>query len=469
MSITSLPILFVFLPLSLAVYYLSGKKAREYVLLAVSLVFYCLCSPQYLILFILAVIATVIIARLISRAKRKSKKKTLLILGILLNSSLLVFYKFYGIGIKLITGFVSDQPETVSLVLPLGISFFTFKAISLLTDVYKGTVSLSPNPVHDALYLSFFSQVQAGPITRYGDLTGFEAFDRKVFTDSLFRLLSGFCKKILIADVLSKVTIEIFSATPENLSLSYAWLGSICFSLQLLFDFSGYSDMAVGISGLFGYRCMENFDYPYTTDSVSRFWRKWHISLGQWFRDYVYIPLGGSKNKNKWRVYLNLLAVWLLTGIWHGCTLNFVVWGLGYFVFISFERLTGLPGKIGNKFGKALYRVITLLFINFQWVIFNSKDLVSGLSLIRSMIVYSPNELADLRTLFLLRNYGFFILIAIVLCFPVVPWLNKKLKAKKNMHAIYKVIIALAVIFAFIWSLSFVAVGINNPFAYGNF
>ena len=462
---TTIPFIFLFLPLSLAIYYIAGNKAKEYVLLAVSLAFYSMFSLEYIALFVIEIVLTVTIGRLISRNKNTPSAKALLITGIVLNVVLLAFYKYFNS----VTGLFASGGEIPSIALPLGISFFTFKAISYLTDVYKGTAALTANPVHDALYLSFFPQVQAGPITRYSGLSRFDHVDGKLVIDGGFRFLIGFCKKILISNVLSKITVEVFAAPLESFSVSYAWIGSICFSLQLLFDFAGYSDMAIGISQMFGYHCIENFDYPYMTESVSKFWRRWHISLSQWFRDYIYIPMGGSRTKHKWQVYFNLLVVWVLTGIWHGSSWNFVIWGLGYFVAISFERLTGLPERFKHKWAKFIYRIFSLLFINFLWVIFNSDNIKSGLGFIKRMFVCPHNELTDLRTLFFLRNYGLFIVIAVILCFPLVPWLDKKLKGRKAAHIIFKAVTAAIVLFSFIWSLSFVIAGLNNPFAYGNF
>jgi alginate O-acetyltransferase complex protein AlgI len=466
MTMTSMLFLFLFLPAALAVYHLTGGSVKEYVLLAVSLVFYALCSPEYILLFVAAIAVTVTLGRLICRVKTKSAKRTLLILGIILNAGLLVYYKYSGFGLSIWGGLTSKEPLVKNTALPLGISFFTFKAISYLADVYKGTAALSRNPLHDALYLSFFPQVQSGPLSRYNDL---RTRDIKLFSEGVFRFLVGFCKKVLIADVLSKVTAEIFTAPPESTSMLYAWLGAICFSLQLLFDFAGYSDMAIGVSEMFGYKCPENFHYPYMTESVAGFWRRWHISLGAWFRDYVYIPLGGSRTREKWRVYFNLLAVWLLTGIWHGAAWNFVVWGLGYFLVIAFERLTGLPGRIRHPWGKTLYRFFTLLFINFQWVLFNAKDLSHGLSYLKTMFIGPLNALADSRALFLLKDYWFFILAAIILCFPLVPRLDKKLRSRKVLHTAFEAVLALTLLAGFAWAVSLVVAGLNNPFAYANF
>ena len=469
MSITSMLFLFLFLPLALAIYYISGSAIKEYVLLAISILFYSLCSVDYIALFMAAVIITVTIGRIISQSESKSVKRCLLIMGIIVNTGLLIYYKYSGFILSSWRCIPAAEVEQTGLALPLGISFFTFKAISYLTDVYKGIATLDKNPIHDALYLSFFPQVQSGPLSRYNELNKSSIINVQLFSDGVFRFLIGFCKKVLIANVLSRITTEIFTAPLENLSMLYAWMGSICYSLQLLFDFAGYSDMAIGITEMFGYHCKENFSYPYMTESVTAFWRRWHISLGQWFRDYIYIPLGGSRVRGKWRVYFNLLVVWVLTGIWHGAAWNFVVWGLGYFVVISFERLTNFPGKIKHKWGRAVYRILSLLFINFQWVLFNSKDLLSGLKYIKRMIVCHPNKLADFRTAFLLKDYCIFILAALFLCFPIVPWLDKKLQGSKVLHTLYEVTITLIVIFAFVWSVSFVVSGLNNPFAYANF
>lgn len=468
MTMTSLLFLFVFLPLSLAFYYFSSDSMKDYVLLAVSLLYYSICSIDYFFLFLLLIIITVTIGRAINRNQTKAKKG-LLILGIVINASILIYYKYRYLAFGFLESTFAFESLLKKMTLPLGISFFTFKAISYLTDVYKGTAILADNSVHDALYLSFFPQVQSGPLSRYNELTRQSGIDVHLFSDGVFRFLVGFCKKVLIANVLSKITVEIFNTPFENFSTLYAWMGSICYSFQLLFDFIGYSDMAIGITELFGYHCMENFNYPYMTESVTKFWRRWHISLGQWFRDYIYIPMGGSRTKTKWGVYLNLFVVWFLTGIWHGATWNFAVWGLGYFVVISFERYTNLPGRIKHKWGRAIYRVLTLLFINFQWVLFNSKDLLYGLEYIRRMIIYHPNELADLRVAFLLKDYKFFILAALLLCFPIVPWIQKMLGGKKTIQTIFEIVISLIVVASFIWSVSFVVAGLNNPFTYANF
>lgn len=290
-----------------------------------------------------------------------------------------------------------------------------------------------------------------------------------LFSDGVFRFLIGFNKKVLLANILANITTEVFSNSFDNFSSAYAWLGSICYSLQLFYDFAGYSDMAIGISEMFGYRCMENFKYPYTTESVSKFWRRWHISLSQWFRDYIYIPLGGARSPKRIRVYFNLFVVWLLTGIWHGSAWNFVFWGVGYFVLIAFEKATGLPDKLRTKVGKSIYRILTLIFINCQWVIFRASDLMTGLRFLKRMFIPTINGLADLRTMFLIKDYFAFILAAIILCVPIVPWIDEKLEKKKWAKYTYEIVIGILTVLLFVWGMSFVVSGQNNPFAYANF
>lgn len=227
--------------------------------------------------------------------------------------------------------------------------------------------------------------------------------------------------------------------------------------------------MAIGIGQMFGIQCPENFNYPYTTASVSEFWRRWHISLGTWFKEYIYFPLGGSRVKSKVKLYINLLAVWFLTGIWHGANWNFIAWGLFYFVLIAFEKTTGLPKNFRTKVMKIVYRLLTLLFINFQWVLFNSTDLYSGLRYIKHMLISPANALADRRALILCNEYGICVLAGIILAMPVIPWLKEKASKNKTASRVVGVVCAVALCGMFLWALSFVVAGQNNPFMYANF
>ena len=478
MSFTSMLFVFMFLPMALVLYYALGRKQlKDFVLLALSILFYAAGSYKYAALFIAVIVVIVSLGRLLGsgRIASVSGRRAILVLGIIICTGLLIYYKYTDFGISIYNGIFGKNVPGLGLALPLGISFFTFKAISYLADIYTGKIKLNKNPIHDALYLSFFAQVTSGPLSRYNDmvyppeLDGVKGGSLTLFSDGVYRFMLGFCKKVLLANVLANITSEVFSASAADFSTAYAWLGSICYSMELFYDFSGYSDMAIGLSQMFGYKCMENFNYPYMTESVAGFWRRWHISLSQWFRDYIYIPMGGSRNKSPYRVYLNLLVVWLLTGIWHGADWTFIAWGLGYFVMIAFERLTGLPKKIRSKGGKLFYRIFALLFINCDWILFKSENIGAGLSFIKKLFVCGANPAADARALFLLKDYGVFIIAGLLFCVPVIPFVERKLEGKSALKSAFDFIKIAAVAILFIWSISFIVAGQNNPFAYANF
>ncbi len=468
---------FMFLPAALLLYLMLGRWMKDYLLLALSILFYAAGSYKYAAFFAVIIIVIVALGRLMGSGAQKSDfaRKTMLVAGIVICVSLLIYYKYTDFGISIYNGILGKNVPGIGLALPLGISFFTFKAISYLADVYTGKAQLNKNPIHDALYLSFFAQVTSGPLSRYNDmlypseLEGEKGSDVTLFSDGVYRFMLGFSKKILLANVLANITSEVFSASTADFSTAYAWLGSICYSLELFYDFSGYSDMAIGMSEMFGYKCMENFNYPYLTESVAGFWRRWHISLSQWFRDYIYIPMGGSRNTNPYKVYLNLLVVWLLTGIWHGADWTFIAWGLGYFVMISFERLTGLPKRIKTKAGKTVYRIFTLFFVNCEWILFRSENISAGLAFIRSLIMCENNPAADARALFLIKDYSFFIVAGLLFCMPVIPLIEKRLESNHMLKSAFDTVKIVAVAMLFIWSVSFIVAGQNNPFAYANF
>ncbi len=338
--------------------------------------------------------------------------------------------------------------------------------------LYKGKIKKEEFSILTALvYLSFFGQISSGPIARYSSFVKRITFSKEernaLLSDGAVRFLKGFCKKVLLANVLSNIVVEVFDKT-GTLSTGLAWLGSICYSLQLYYDFSGYSDMAIGISNLFGYECPENFRYPYMTKSVSEFWRRWHITLGSWFRDYVYIPLGGSR-VGKARLYLNLFVVWILTGLWYGADWNFVAWGLGYFVLIAFEKASGLPEKIRSKPLQLLYRIAVILIINFQWVMFRVSGFGAGMAFMKRMVIPCRLTVQDARALFLLKDYKWFLVFAILFAFPIVPAIEKACKNKKTAYIIYQVVSAAVLILLGAAALSFVTSGQNNPFLYANF
>uniref|UniRef100_UPI003FF0F844 MBOAT family O-acyltransferase n=1 Tax=Lachnospira sp. TaxID=2049031 RepID=UPI003FF0F844 len=242
----------------------------------------------------------------------------------------------------------------------------------------------------------------------------------------------------------------------------------MCYSLQLYYDFSGYSDMAIGIGKIFGFNCKQNFNYPYMTKSISEFWRRWHISLGSWFKDYVYFPLGGSRVKSKMKLYFNLLVVWLLTGIWNGANWNFILWGFIFFIFIALEKTFNIPQKL-NKLGSVLYRIFCLFIINIQWVLFNSSTIKNAFKYILRMFSKKGDVIYNHRASVLLSEYWMFILIAIIFSMPVLPWINNLKKKSKILEIIIDLLMVLIIVLCFIWAVTFIITGQNNPFMYANF
>ena len=460
MSISNISFLFFLLPIILIFYFLVNEKIKEYVLVFFSLLFYSLASFKYFFIFLFAILITIIIGRSLPKG---NNKKLLLIIGIVFNVGLLLYFKYHD-GIFLVLSRISDI-SFKELLLPVGISFYTFKAISYLVDIYKEKISLDKPFIHDALYLSFFGQVISGPLSRYEDFNKKNNKKFDSFSNGLWRFIIGFIKKVLIANTLSSIVNEVYGVDMMNISTSLIWLGAISYSLELYYDFSAYSDMAIGITQMFGYHCPENFDYPYMSESISQFWRRWHITLGAWFKDYVYIPLGGSRCKIN-RLVFNLLIVWLLTGIWHGASLNFIVWGLAYFVLVALEKILNIPNRFKNKVIKFFYHIFTILMVNFLWVIFRTNNLLNGLVYIKNMLIFRSNPISDARSLVLFKEYLPIILIAIILCFPI----NKLIKEKhpslfKYLDIIGKIILILL----FVVALAFMIAGQNNPFAYANF
>lgn len=461
MQFTDLTFLFIFMPILLASYYIVKPQHRKYILLAFSLMFYACGSNMYFLLLCSLIILNSLCAHIIVALRNANKPKisgVFLFLGIAGNIAVLAGFKYYKLlGLSF---------GTLDTLLPLGLSFFTFKAVSYLADLYNGKIE-KVSFVDQANYLSFFAQIQSGPIERYNDYIEDRKFSTEMFSKGIARFMIGVSKKVIIADTLGNVVSEIFDSTPQ-LTTGLAWLGAISYALQLYVDFSGYSDMAIGIGKMLGIECPENFNYPYMTKSVAEFWRRWHISLGSWFKDYVYIPLGGSR-KGQIRTYINLLIVWILTGIWHGTGLQFIVWGLAYGFAIIIEKACGFPGKIKSKTATIIYRIAVLLYIDLLWVFFRSNSLSSAVSYIKTMFVLNAAENGTLRTRFLIRDYYFFIVVAILMCIPIANSIKNKLCTNSNRRIIYDIISGALIVCAFIVALSFIVGGLNNPFLYMNF
>ena len=380
MTFNTILFLFTFLPISLIVYYVFPKRFRNIPLVLLSLVFYAWGNPTYLLLMAFSVLFNYVTGLQLDayrQQERTTGAKTAMISAVVVNLLVLGFFKYYGFLISTINSITGLSLHAPDLPLPLGISFFTFSVLSYVFDVYRGRAEVQKNFLDFTLYVTFFPKVTSGPIVQYQDMAA-QLRDRSMapakFGAGISLFLVGLGKKVLIADNLG-ATFSAISGL-SAMSAGTAWLGMILYSLQLYFDFSGYSDMAIGLAKCFGFDFAKNFDYPYLSTSISEFWRRWHISLGAWFRDYVYIPLGGNRCSKR-RQLINLAVVWLLTGLWHGSAWNFVLWGVYHGIFVILEKFVlkdFLP-----KIPKALRIFITVLLVFFGWVLFFSPSLMGAI------------------------------------------------------------------------------------------
>ena len=392
--------LFIFLPVVLVGYYLLRGKARNYWLLAVSLVFYGWNKPDFLWILIVSILLNYVSALLVECAQRKPVKQTILWIGIAGNLLLLYYFKYFNFTVYIFERLLHRSFNFAEVILPIGISFFTFQGLSYVVDVYRGEVQAQKNPFKLGMYISLFPQLVAGPIVRYKQIA--EEIDNRIVTLSDFaagsrRFIIGLFKKIIIADTLAVMVDAIVAAneTASNQPIN-AWIGIIAYSLQLYFDFSGYSDMAIGLGRLFGFHFLENFDYPYISKSITEFWRRWHISLSSFFRDYVYIPLGGNRR----RVYMNVAIVFLLTGIWHGAATSFIFWGIWHGMFNLAERWfrqhnarkqRKAPAGAMKVLISILQHAYTLMVVMIGWVFFRLPGMSRGFAYLLSLFGLNNN------------------------------------------------------------------------------
>ncbi len=388
MVFSSLTFLFFFLPAVLFLNYIAPGKAKNYILLAFSLLFYGWGGPSYLLLMLVSIAINYVFGLLIG-SRKKPADKLFLAGGITANLLLLGYFKYANFLADNANKFLSAfgvQIEIAEILLPIGISFYTFQAISYLIDLYRGEFPIQKNPFYLALYISFFPQLIAGPIVQYSQIHR-EIDERTVtkadYSYGIKRFVYGLSKKILLANELAWTVDRIFAQPVENLSTGLAWLGVICYSFQIYYDFSGYSDMAIGLGRIFGFDFLENFNYPYLSKSVSEFWRRWHISLSSWFRSYLYIPLGGNR-KGKVRTYINLFIVFLATGIWHGASWQFLIWGIYYGILLIAERL--FLGEILKK-SNTLARIYTLSAVVVGWTIFRGNGMSGAVRWLYMMFI----------------------------------------------------------------------------------
>lgn len=461
--------LFVFLPFVLAVYYLFLRKTKELkniFLLAVSLFFYAWGEPIYVFLMM----GTILLNWLYGMAvhyllDKKGAARGVLALMVLTNVGILLWFKYSVFFMLQVNRFLHTEFPVPQVKLPIGISFFTFQAMSYVFDVYRKKGRVQYNPLRVGLYIALFPQLIAGPIVRYETIAQQMEERRENWSDfskGVTRFCIGLGKKVLVANNMAVVADAAFAlliAGEFQASIAMAWLGAISYTLQIFFDFSGYSDMAIGLGQMFGFHFEENFNYPYIAKSISDFWRRWHISLQTWFRDYVYFPLGGSKVSNA-RLVLNLFVVWALTGIWHGANWTFLAWGLMYFVLLTIEKLTGLQKK-SYWWG----HIYTLLFVVIGWVIFRSSGMGNAFTYIKAMFGIGAKGVLDSAVGAYLTQNAIYYLMALSGCFPIIP----KLEEKWKDCIIWQVGYTICVLLAFFVSISFIMNQAYNPFIYFNF
>ncbi len=465
MVFSSLVFLFLFLPIVLALYYLTPKRFRNVTLFAVDLVFYAWGEPVFVILMMVSIIINYIAGILLGKFReRKALSKWILIADVAVNLGLLGFFKYAGfIGETLNVVLPFLNLPVIEVALPIGISFYTFQTMSYTIDVYRNTVKVQKNFIAFGTYVSLFPQLIAGPIVRYEDVAS-QMMDRhenlEQFTKGVKLFLVGLAKKILIANEMGCLWDTIRNSAGESGALG-AWVGIIAYTFQIYFDFSGYSDMAIGLGRMFGFEFIKNFDYPYISKSITEFWRRWHISLGTWFREYVYIPLGGNR-KGLGRQIINLGVVWFLTGLWHGASWNFILWGLYFGVILVFEKMFLL--KVLKKAPAVVSHIYSLLLIVLGWVLFYFEDM-GKLGEFAARLFGADGFAMSGSVAVTVVSYLPLLIAAAVASTPLAAFLYKKIKSKPVLYVIDNS----ACILSLLLCTSKLVSSAYNPFLYFKF
>ena len=460
MLFSSITFLYYFLPVELILYLIIPSKFKNLVLLIFSLLFYLYGEPKYILILLLSCFINYISGILIENYRNKSK--LILIFSILYNVIQLLYFKYTDFFVTNINNIFNINIGLFRIIMPIGISFFTFQTLSYVIDVYRKDVKASKNFFDFATYVSLFPQLIAGPIVRYKDIEK-ELNDRKTtyenFGNGVRRFIIGLSKKVLIANVLGELCTSLTGMS--NVTVLGSWINSISFTLQIYFDFSGYSDMAIGLGLMFGFHFLENFNYPFISKSITDFWRRWHISLSIFFKDYVYIPLGGNRvNKLKW--FRNIFVVWFLTGFWHGAAWNFIIWGLYFAVLLILEK--NIWGKYLDK-TKIFKYIYTIFLIVISFTIFNANSFNEVVNNLKNMFFLNNISFINIETIYHIRNYIVVLVIAIIASTPLLKILIQKIKHKKiiDILDIIYCFILLIVVTAFLVDSSF------NPFLYFRF
>lgn len=454
--------MFYFLPITVILYLIAPKKLKNTVLLFMSLVFYAWGEQLLVLIFMLAIAAGFGIALLIEKCGNARIKKLLLIVACCFYLGMLGYFKYTDFFIESFNALTGMSVPLLRIALPIGISFYTFQILSYIVDVFRGSVKAQRNVIDLAAYVSFFPQLIAGPIVRYADIeeqltARTHSFDK--VADGLSRFIVGLGKKVLIANALGELC-SAYRAAAEPTVL-FAWLYAVGFMLQIYFDFSAYSDMAIGLAKLFGFELIENFNYPYISDSITEFWRRWHISLGSWFRDYVYIPLGGNR-RGKARQILNILIVWSLTGMWHGAAWNFIVWGFGYAVLLIIEKLW-LLNKLRSH--RILAHLYVLFAVMLGFVVFNASSFSQAAGDIAGLFAFGKLPLYNTESVYYLSSYALTLIAAMVGATPLPKTLWRKLHENRIVFCAEPILLCVLLIIV----TGYLVDGSFNPFLYFRF
>ncbi len=464
MLFSSIPFLFYFLPLTMALYFIAPDKLKNSVLLLVSLLFYGWGEPRYLIFMLFAILQGYVLGLLIGKYRETKAAKPLLALSVIISLGLLCYCKYTDFFIANFNAVTGLSIPLLKIALPIGISFYTFQILSYTVDVYRGEVPSQKNIINFAAYVAMFPQLIAGPIVRYSDVAAQLEHRTHTLEKASYgvkRFAVGLAKKILLANVLGEL-VNDFKSSGEQ-SVLFVWLYAIAYTLHIYFDFSGYSDMAIGLGKIFGFDYLENFNYPYISSSITEFWRRWHMSLGSWFRDYLYIPLGGNRVP-KWRWFLNILIVWMATGFWHGAEWTFILWGLMYAALLVIEKLWLL-----KHMPKAVGHVYTLLFVILGFVLFDAANIGGAFANIGAMFGGAGLPASTAETIYCLKNYGIVLIIAIIGATPLPAKLLNRVKqytAGGKVIGVFEPIYCIAILAV---CTAFLVDGSFNPFLYFRF
>lgn len=467
MLFSGLPFLFYFLPVTLFLYFLVPRRAKNFVLLAASLFFYAWGEPKFVVFMLISIFLGYFSGLLLEKYRHSKRvSRVLLTVAVALILSLLVYCKYADFLLSTVAAILGRDIPLIGITLPIGISFYTFQITSYVVDVYRGDVAAQKNLIDLAAYVALFPQLIAGPIVRYADIAK-ELADRThsldAITQGTTRFLIGLSKKVLIANVLYEL-LTTYKATAAP-SVLFSWIYAVTCMLHIYFDFSGYSDMAIGLGRVFGFTFPENFQYPYISASVTEFWRRWHMTLGSFFRDYVYIPLGGNR-VSRWKWIRNIIVVWMLTGLWHGAAWNFVLWGVYFAVFLLFEKLWF--HKILEK--THVFRHIYVLFvIALSFVLFDADSVTAGFSQIGALFGIGASSLTDPVGLYTLRSYGVILITAMIGATPFPKWVIDRVQNSRIGGRVIEIAKPVALLCLLALCTAYLVDGSFNPFLYFRF